>query len=1005
MQNHVIVAVALSLPTVVSSAVAQPASFSRDDYSSADGARAIVSADFDRNGRPDLAHANVGRNTVSVLLNDRGLLTHAFEVPVGAGPFALTTGDYDRDGIPDLAVANADGQSISILRGTGRGAFIRTDTPAPGQGPRGITTTDLNRDGMPDLIYTGYTDGRVQVLLGNGTGAFTAGAVHIGASSRPQGAVAGDFNGDGLADIAVAVDSSVGLRLFLGSSGNDLTPRNIGGHSFLNVLAVGDLDRDGRLDIAAASTRSSEVAVYLHRASGLTHAATYAVGLSPRGITIADVNGDGRLDVVTANRSSSTVSVLLAEATDPGSFALRTDVPVGRGSRAIAAADFDGDARVDLATGNEYLNRATVLRNITVSERAGFTFAAAAFAGAATLGIPSTLLGTAPAWDGRPLAVSDFDRDGKTDVVVRGGGNTEANSAVVLRGDGRSTILPGPAPFAGLVVADFDGDGAADVAEYAFDEVGVAKVLTHLGDGQGSFRAAPITTVAGLRAQGCAAADMDRDGRPDLVCGTTVLLGHGDGMFTSRTTAETSGAVQIADINRDGKPDAVLGPDIYYGDGQGELAHATTVATSATRLVRVADVNHDGFVDLLFGDGERVDVFLGGPAGYGAVPDSSYGSGLDDQYGDVAIGDINADGHADIVVNSSVPSESAGIAVVLFGAGDGTFADRDRFELPPGAVLVDDINGDGLSDLIAFTSDAVRVLVNERNDHNRPPVAPDYSVTARLPCVALPVNASDPDQHVRFVEWFDESGTQIDGGEGAFTFMRACLEDPGTYRFRRTVTDGHGGMATGLVTVRAIAGSEIVLYAAADNPGPGSQQVPAFFGNWVRARDASAAGGYRAYDTNSGALKVPRPQLGANYLQLGFSPDPTMTYKLWVRMKADNNSWANDSVWVQFSGSTDVAGTPLYRVGTTSGLAVNLEECLGCGVSGWGWEDDGWGAINKNGTLLRFPDGGFQEIYIETREDGVSIDQVVLSAEKYRTARPGAAKNDGTILPRTYPSW
>jgi len=105
---------------------------------------------------------------------------------------------------------------------------------------------------------------------------------------------------------------------------------------------------------------------------------------------------------------------------------------------------------------------------------------------------------------------------------------------------------------------------------------------------------------------------------------------------------------------------------------------------------------------------------------------------------------------------------------------------------------------------------------------------------------------------------------------------------------------------------------------------------------------------------------------------------------------------------VQFSGSTDAAGNPAYRQGTTSGLAINLEECSGCGESGWGWEDDGWGSVDKNGVTLRFPDGGFHEIFIQQREDGVSIDQIVLSAETYLSARPGSAKNDSKILTRTY---
>ena len=119
-----------------------------------------------------------------------------------------------------------------------------------------------------------------------------------------------------------------------------------------------------------------------------------------------------------------------------------------------------------------------------------------------------------------------------------------------------------------------------------------------------------------------------------------------------------------------------------------------------------------------------------------------------------------------------------------------------------------------------------------------------------------------------------------------------------------------------------------------------------------------------------------------------------------MRLKADSNYWGNDSVWLQFDGAVASDGQT-YAIGTTSGLAINLEECSGCGISGWGWEDDGWGARNRNGATLRFPAGGIRRIRVQVREDGVSIDQIVLSAVKYRTARPGMAKNDTTILPYT----
>ncbi len=261
---------------------AQVLTFAKDDFASNIGARAIVAADFNRDGWLDVAEANLTTNSVTVLLNRGGSgFVRAFEIPVGLGPFDLTTGDFNRDGIPDLAVANADSDSISILLGRGDGSFSRTDIAAPSQNPRGITTADVNNDGRPDLIYTGFATGTVQVLLGNGAGAFTKGAT-VTAGSQPQGLATGDFDHDGHLDVAVAC--SDGLRILYGSSSGSFTVRAIVGHSNLNVVAVGDLNADGWLDVAAASTGSSEAAIYLGGASGLAFARSYAVGASPRGI-------------------------------------------------------------------------------------------------------------------------------------------------------------------------------------------------------------------------------------------------------------------------------------------------------------------------------------------------------------------------------------------------------------------------------------------------------------------------------------------------------------------------------------------------------------------------------------------------------------------------------------------------------------------------------------------------------------------------------------------------
>ncbi|MGH9309772.1 MAG: FG-GAP repeat domain-containing protein [Vicinamibacterales bacterium] len=133
----------------VTAASAQPVAFVRDSFSSFSGARGIAAADFDRNGWVDVAHANSGRNTVTVLLN-RGHQTPAFvrtyDVAVGVGPFDLTTSDFNRDGIPDIAVTNADGNSVSILTGRASGGFARADVRVSA-GPRAIAAADINRDG------------------------------------------------------------------------------------------------------------------------------------------------------------------------------------------------------------------------------------------------------------------------------------------------------------------------------------------------------------------------------------------------------------------------------------------------------------------------------------------------------------------------------------------------------------------------------------------------------------------------------------------------------------------------------------------------------------------------------------------------------------------------------------------------------------------------------------------------------------------------------------------
>jgi hypothetical protein len=1018
-----------SLAVLLQAATAftQDITFTRDDFGSYAGARAVVAGDFDRNGWPDLALANAGRNTVTILLNDGGgEMRRAFDVAAGAGPFALTSGDFNRDGIPDLAVANADANSISVLTGRGDGTFTRTDiSTSPYLSPRGITTTDVNVDGKADLVYTGYGTNVAQILTGRGDGGFSKGAAFfVSDVEQPEGLGTADFNHDGHLDLAIAHGGPGGLSLVYSIDDTTIQfSRTVPGANDLNLLATGDVNGDGWTDIAAGSTATSRVAIYLGGASGLAFTRTYAVDAGPRGLVVADVTGDGRPDVITASRARSTVTVLRGDPAHAGMFLPRLTFGAGAGSRAAAAADFDADGRLDIATGNQYAATATVLLNATSLQRPAYAFDVMTLPASADL--DRYRLGLR---SGRGFAAADFNRDGALDFVqhVRA-----SNSVAVVLVGGATVILPAPGTYAGHVVGDVNRDGNADVVSFASGGTCAGtRLATHVGNGAGAFTRSSITCAAGVYLTACIAGDLNRDAKSDLACvageddyGTGPLLllrGNGNGTFGPPAPTGGSGMdPQLADINRDGRLDVVLGRtgQIWLGDGNGGVTRGDDVHSDSNpgwRIV-VAELNHDGYPDLVHSyNGESMFVTLGGPQGYREQIGVPIFCECDFSF---AVADINVDGHPDIIVNSVEETELAGNLLVMAGRGDGTFGAMEggwggeAFAFAPGELLIADVTGDGLPDLLAPDANGIHVLVNRRTETNRAPVitpsAADITIDyfrlkEQYGEVRFQVDASDRDQHGLWVEW----SVRGPGSEpvnvfptelvGTLSTATTFLETPGTYEIFLTVNDQRGGVATAKVAViTVVLSKDIVLHMA-----PPWNALT--WGRWSIVNDPSAASGVRAHDENLGAPKVTAPAAQpAGWVEHGFLADPTQTYKLWLRLKADNNHWSNDSVWVQFSGATDLSGKPAYRIGTTSGLAVNLEECAGCGVSGWGWEDDGWGAVDRAGVLLRFPEGGWQRIMIQTREDGVSVDQIVLSADKYVTGRPGAAKNDRTILPRT----
>jgi hypothetical protein len=241
---------------------------------------------------------------------------------------------------------------------------------------------------------------------------------------------------------------------------------------------------------------------------------------------------------------------------------------------------------------------------------------------------------------------------------------------------------------------------------------------------------------------------------------------------------------------------------------------------------------------------------------------------------------------------------------------------------------------------------------------------------------------------------FAASGThtlRVQRREDGFSFDQIVLSSsryvsssPGPLKMASTVLPRSNGRATPTT-------SEIVLHMTGVET----------HGAWVKQANSGAASGTAVRHPDAGGPKVvTMPVPAVNYFELAFDAQAGRPYRLWIRGTADNNYWGNDSVHVQFSDSVDTSGAARWRIGTGTSTEVNLEDCSGCGLRGWGWQDNGWG-VGVSGPPIYFATTGRHVIRVTTREDGFSIDQIVLSPDRYLTSAPGALKDDATILSNT----
>ncbi|MFO0950111.1 MAG: FG-GAP-like repeat-containing protein [Isosphaeraceae bacterium] len=691
----------------------------------------VTTADFDGDGRVDLAVTNTLDDTVSVLLGrGDGTFAPRLDLAAGVAPSGLTAADFDGDGRLDLSCAHAEDQTVSVWLGNGDGTFRPRVNFDAGRTQTRLASADFNGDGRADLVVwrewlsNGQTDdspwrGVVSVLLGNGDGSFQSRS-DFALGDGVLATVVGDFDGDGRPDVAATASDfdnqnlNYRLAVIAGKGDGAFRPpidwanRNLGQ---LEDIQAGDFDGDGRLDLAVAGLGT--VAVFSGRGEGTSRGRT-DFSLSTALMTAGDFDGDGRLDLVATAGENEGGSLRVLLGNGDGSFRPRDDsarLPAGMSASSFLPVDFNGDGWTDLVALAGVNNSGRLLTYLGTG--------AGSFQLRATLSIEGSF-GTG--------TVADFNGDGRPDVAV-----TNSDTLVhVLLGNGDGTFQP-PASFAtgkgnwGVVVGDFDGDGRLDLATTnLYDKENSVSIL--LGKGDGTFRPA-LGVNAGRAQERLTAGDFNGDGRLDLavpnldVATVSVLLGKGDGTFQPRVVYAATNfpnTVTAADFNNDGATDLVVVnqnvDSVNYGDdtvsvllGNGDGTFRPRVDYPVTRSASsftVGDFNGDGFPDLVAPDpSQGWDDALGGndPGGLSVLIGNGDGTfqprkntPFSEWTSRLAVADFNNDGRADVVTNG---------LTVLLGKGDGSFSSRSDIlaaaQLVPLSV---DLDRDGATDVLTLDS-------------------------------------------------------------------------------------------------------------------------------------------------------------------------------------------------------------------------------------------------------------------------------------------------------------
>jgi hypothetical protein len=501
--------------------------------------REVVAADFDGDGRRDLAVTDDFGDAVGVLMGSANLaLAFRGPFPAGDGATGIAAGDVNGDGRVDLVTADTQQSTVSVLLGDGTGAFGAPDTTAGPAAAAAVALADVDGDGRLDLAASGWSlevrrgdgaghfgparrygvgghlaaglldgDARVDLLAGDsllkgdGAGGFAA-QRSAPAGARPRFAVAADFDRDGHQDVAIANEGGAVTLLRGDGAGGFGPPAAALRGSEPTDFVSHDFDADGWPDLAVSYAGTRDVVVLRNDRLGGFVARSFAVAGVPGLIAVGDFGGDGVADIAVANDTTGTIDVL--HGVGDGSFTPGGSTPSGGGLLAMVAGAFNADGRLDLACARLPTGAVTVLPG-TAQET---------FVTGPTLSLAATT---------RALVVLDVDADGVPDLAGGGDGQPfpQVSGLGVQRGDGNggfgSPILQPPIVLLALAARDFTGDGRPDLAVLDDENLFPDGVRLLVGGAGGRFGpSAEAAIPIGGRANAIFVADFDEDGRPDL---------------------------------------------------------------------------------------------------------------------------------------------------------------------------------------------------------------------------------------------------------------------------------------------------------------------------------------------------------------------------------------------------------------------------------------------------------------------------------------------------------